>query len=311
MTYQQPEFKLAFLHPKYWLVWIGFAFLALLVTILPYRALLYLGGLLGRTAPKLAKSRVNIIHRNLELAFPDMPESERQLIATENFKNTGFALFEMGIAWFWPNWRIKKHIIFNNSEELLALEQQGRGALVVCVHSLNLEITARAFSLFAPSYCVYRPHNNPVYDYIQYWGRSHFGNQMIDRKDVRGMLKVLRSGGRLWYLPDHDYGFNNSVFVPFFGVENAATTAAAGVFVNASKCALIAASNVRKGEIYTLEMDKDISADIPRKDAEGAARIMNQAIEQVINRCLAQWMWMHRRFKTMPDNLNRGSRYKN
>ncbi len=265
---------------------------------------------MGFFAMKLLKKRVHIAKRNLELSFPDMGEEKRQEIVEENFKNTGFAIFETGMAWFWPDWRIRKHIVIHNAEELLRQEKKGRGALVVCVHALNLEITARAFSLFVLGYAVYRPHKNQAYDFIQHWGRTRSGHEMVDRKDVKGMLKTLRKGGFLWYLPDHDYGFKNSIFVPFFAVNDAATTVGTGVLVDASKCAVITASSFRKDDIYTLEIDADISAHFPRKDTEGAAKVMNKAIEMVILRGLDQWMWLHRRFKTMSNNKNKSIRYK-
>lgn len=308
--FQAPTFTLALLHPKFWPVWFFVGLLALTVLLLPYRLLLHFGRGLGYVVIKLAKSRVAIVQRNLELAFPDMTDTERQNLSEENIKNTGLAMIEMGIAWFWPTWRFKKHLIVNNAEEVLALEQQGEGVLVVAVHALNLEITARAFALFAPGYGVYRQHSNPAYNFIQHWGRTHHGNKMVDRKDVKGMLRVLRNGGRLWYLPDQDYGFEHAVFVPFFAVEEAATTSGTSVLVDASKCAVITASSFRKNETYTLEIDPDISSQFPRRDPEGAARVMNSALEKVILRGLDQWMWLHRRFKTMPDNQNKGIRYK-
>jgi len=308
--FQAPTFKLALLHPKYWPIWLAVGLLAITVLVLPYKLLLRLGRGLGYVVIKLAKSRVTIVQRNLQLAFPNMTYIERQNLSEENIKNTGLAIIEMGIAWFWPNWRFKKHLVINNNDEILALEKAGRGVLLVAVHALNLEITARAFTLFAPGYGVYRPHSNPAYNFIQHWGRTHHGNKMVDRKDVKGMLRVLRNGGRLWYLPDQDYGYEHAVFVPFFGVEDAATTSGTSVLVDASKCAVITASSFRQGDTYTLEIDNDISRDFPRRAPEGAARVMNRSLEKVILRGLDQWMWLHRRFKTMPDNQNKGIRYK-
>jgi len=105
--FQAPIFKLALLHPKYWPVWLFAGLLALTVLLLPYRLLLRLGRGLGYAVIKLAKSRVAIVQRNLELAFPDMTARERQNLSEENIKNTGLAIIEMGIAWFWPTWRLK------------------------------------------------------------------------------------------------------------------------------------------------------------------------------------------------------------
>ncbi|SUP56622.1 lipid A biosynthesis lauroyl acyltransferase [Vibrio vulnificus] len=99
-TATKPAFSISLLHPKYWPVWLGFGLLAVIVTILPYKLQLWLGRSLGLFSMRFAKSRVHVAHRNLELAFPEMGQQEREAIVVENFKNTGLALFETGIAWF-------------------------------------------------------------------------------------------------------------------------------------------------------------------------------------------------------------------
>ena len=308
--YQAPHFSTALLHPKYWGVWLGFGLLFTIVTLLPYKATYRLGRALGLLGLKVGKSRAHIARRNLELAFPDMSSSEREAIIVENFKNSGLAIFETAMAWVWPNWRVEKHFSFENKQHMLDLEKEGRGVLVICVHALNLELTARAFTFFSPGYGVYRPHNNPAYDFIQYWGRTNNGNQMIDRKDIKGMLRVLRKGGRLWYMPDHDYNRNKSVFVPFFAVPDACTTVGSDILISASKCAVVTASGFRTYNNYHLQIDNDMSDQFPKKDPIGAATVMNQAVERIILRCIPQWMWLHKRFKTMEDpNIKKGIRY--
>ncbi|MGN2615622.1 Kdo(2)-lipid IV(A) acyltransferase [Aliivibrio fischeri] len=308
--YPAPKFSSALLHPKYWGVWFGFGFLFAIVTLLPYKVTYKLGRSLGLLGLKLGKSRAHVARRNLELAFPEMESSEREAIIVENFKNSGLAIFETAMAWVWPDWRVEKHFSYENRQHILDLEAEGRGVLVVCLHALNLELTARAFTFFAPGYGVYRPHNNPAYDFIQHWGRTNNGNQMIDRKDVKGMLRVLRNGERLWYMPDHDYNRNKSVFVPFFAVPDACTTVGSDILISASKCAVVTASGFRTYNNYHLQIDNDISDQFPKKDPVGVATVMNKAVERVILRCIPQWMWLHKRFKTMEDpNVKKGIRY--
>ncbi|MUJ37319.1 Kdo(2)-lipid IV(A) acyltransferase [Aliivibrio fischeri] len=308
--YPAPKFSSALLHPKYWGVWFGFGFLFAIVTLLPYKVTYKLGRSLGLLGLKFGKSRAHVARRNLELAFPEMESSEREAIIVENFKNSGLAIFETAMAWVWPDWRVEKHFSYENRQHILDLEAEGRGVLVVCLHALNLELTARAFTFFAPGYGVYRPHNNPAYDFIQYWGRTNNGNQMIDRKDVKGMLRVLRNGERLWYMPDHDYNRNKSVFVPFFAVPDACTTVGSDILISASKCAVVTASGFRTYNNYHLQIDNDISDQFPKKDPVGVATVMNKAVERVILRCIPQWMWLHKRFKTMEDpNVKKGIRY--
>ena len=74
---------------------------------------------------KAGKSRVKIARRNLELAFPDMEQciNARRMVA-ENFKNTGMALIETGITWFWPTWRFKRILVAKDIEELKRLDQR-------------------------------------------------------------------------------------------------------------------------------------------------------------------------------------------
>lgn len=310
--YAAPQFSLSLLHPKNWGVWLGFGSLAILVNLLPYALLLKLGKSLGRLGMRYGKKRVSVAKRNLELAFPDMDEQEREVLVIENFENTGLALIETGITWFWPTWRFKQLLVEKDISVVRQHAKSGKGVLLCCVHALNLEITARAFAVLGvPGYGAFRPHNNPAYNFIQYWGRTHNGNKLIDRKDVKYMIKILRQGERLFYLPDHDYGRNKSEFVPFFAVEDACTTTGTSILAYTSHCAIVPGSGFRNDNgKYEIMADQSIEADYPQKDMKAAATYMNKYVEMIILRAPSQWMWLHKRFKTMEDeSAEKGSRY--
>ena len=309
-TVPSPKFSWALLSPKYWLVWLSFFLLAFLVNALPFFMLRVLGSGIGRLSQLFLKKRADIARKNLALCFPQYSSIEIEKLVLENFKNTGLALIETGMAWFWPDWRVKRYISIIGKEKILEQEKEGRGVLVVCCHFLNLEMTARIFSLFAPGYGVYRANSNPVYEFIQHRGRTRKGHQMIDRHDVKSMIKVLKSGNRLWYLPDHDYGRRNSVFVPFFAVKEAATTTGSSFLIDMTKCAVMSGSSIRKGNHYTLEVGDDLSGDIPRRDAVTTATVLNKEIERLIEKEPSQWMWLHKRFKTLPEDSIEQDRYK-
>ncbi|MEZ9231568.1 LpxL/LpxP family Kdo(2)-lipid IV(A) lauroyl/palmitoleoyl acyltransferase [Vibrio amylolyticus] len=312
-TYDKPTFSLSLLHPKYWGIWLGFGLLALVVNILPYRLLLSFGQKLGLLGMRFGKKRVHVATRNLELAFPDKPSEDVQSLVRENFKNTGLALIETGIAWFWPTWRFKKLLVDKDTDVLRQHDQNNQGVLLCCVHALNLEITCRSFAVLGlPGYGAYRPHNNAAYNFIQYRGRTQNGNGAIDRKNVKKMIRVLRNGERLFYLPDHDYGRNKSAFVPFFAIEDACTTTGTSIFAYTSKCAIVVGSGFRNSNgQYDILANKSIEEDYPQKDEKAAAAYMNKYVEEVILRAPEQWMWLHKRYKTMEDeSVERGIRYK-
>ena len=301
--YTIPSFSLSLLHPRCWGVWLGFGLLAIIVNTLPYSLLFRFGRWLGHVGMKCSKDRVHITLRNIQLAFPDKSDQERQAIVEENFKNTGLGLIETGITWFWPTWRFKRTLIEKDIALLRQCAQDKQGVLLCCVHALNLEITARAFAVMGlGGHGVYRPHKNPAYDFIQCWGRSHNGNSLIDRKNVKQMIRVLRSGDRLFYLPDHDYGRNKSVFVPFFAVKDACTTTGTSILATTSHCKIIPGSGFRNTQgKYEIMADISIEEDYPQKDEVAAAAYMNQYVEMLILRAPSQWMWLHKRFKTMAD----------
>ncbi|SKA54517.1 KDO2-lipid IV(A) lauroyltransferase [Enterovibrio nigricans DSM 22720] len=250
---------------------------------------------------KFFKSRKKIAKRNLELCFPEMTGAERETLLRENFENMGMAFFETCMAWFWPAWRVKKHVKYVGFEQIEAIQKAGKGVLIVAVHSFNLEFGARAFGVHTTGYGVYRPNTNPVFDYVQYWGRSR-EKKCIDRRDVKQMVKRLKQGSFVWYAPDHDYGRHRYAWAPFFAVEKACTTTGTHLLASASK-SLVATFTItrdREGTGYTMILDTPMDA-FPYDDAEAAAIYTNKFVERSIMRAPEQYMWLHRRFKSRPE----------
>lgn len=298
-----PKFSPSLLHPRYWLTWCGIGLLWLVVQ-LPYPVLYRLGCGMGRLAMRLMKRRVRIAHRNLELCFPQMPEQERQEMVKKNFESVGMGLMETGMAWFWPDSRINRWVDVTGMDNTKMHFAEGKGILLIGVHFLTLELGARVFGMHIPGIGVYRPNDNPLLDWLQTWGRLRSNKTMIDRKDLKGMVRALKSGDVVWYAPDHDYGPRSSVFVPFFAVEQTATTTGTWMLAKMSKACLVPFVPRRKpdGKGYELIMLEGETAP-PLETAEETAAWMNKVVERCILMAPEQYMWLHRRFKTRPDGV--------
>lgn len=297
----QAQFRTAYFHPRYWLTWLGIAALYL-VTLLPYPLIRRIGFTLGRLFMRIGKRRVKIAERNLELCFPDMSREARAQILQENFESTGMAVMETGMAWFWPDWRVKKIFQVEGLEHMRQAQAEQRGVLLIGVHFLTLELGAHVFGMYNPGVGVYRPNDNPLMDWLQTWGRLRSNKYMIDRKDVKGMIRALRTGEIIWYAPDHDYGPRRSVFVPLFAVDKAATTTGTSILMQAADPALVAFAPIRNkdGSGYRLVISPAIQG-FPMDDEVAAAAFMNRVVEKEILRAPGQYMWLHRRFKTRPE----------
>ncbi|WP_042860234.1 Kdo(2)-lipid IV(A) acyltransferase [Dickeya sp. NCPPB 3274] len=297
---QIPSFHRSLLHPRYWPMWSGIALLYLLV-LLPYPLIYRIGTGLGRLSMRFLKRRVAIAHRNLQLCFPDMPAEEREQLVKKNFESVGMGVMETGMAWFWPDWRVERWFKVIGIENMQPLREQKRGVLLIGLHFLTLELGARIFGLQNAGIGVYRPNDNKLIDWLQTWGRMRSNKSMLDRKDLKGMIRALKQGEIIWYAPDHDYGPRSSVFVPLFAVEKTATTAGSYMLARAAKPAIVPFVPRRLSDARGYELIiQPAQLDIPLESEEVTAAWMNKLVEENILLAPDQYMWLHRRFKTRP-----------
>ena len=298
-----PKFSLSLLHPRYWPAWLGIGLLWLVVQ-LPYPLIYRLGHGLGRLSMHFLRGRVRIAQRNLELCFPHLSPAQRHEMLVKNFESLGMGLMETGMPWFWPTHRVERWTETSGVNEVVELQEQKQGILLIGIHFLTLELGARMFGMFTPGIGVYRPNDNPLIDWLQTWGRLRSNKTMLDRKNLKGMVKSLKEGEILWYAPDHDYGRASSVFVPFFNVDNAATTTGTWMLARMSKATIVPFVPRRKPngagyELIALQPEATPPLDSP----ETTASWMNKIIEQCILMAPEQYMWLHRRFKTRPEGV--------
>lgn len=298
----RPRFTAAFLHPRFWPLWLGLGLLWLVVQ-LPYPLLLRLGRGLGALMLLGARSRRHIAARNLELCFPELSATERARLLRENFASSGIAFFEMAMSWWWPRARLARLAHVEGLEHLQAAQREGQGVILMSLHFTTLEIGAALLGQRHTIDGMYREHKNPVFDYVQRRGRERHNPDAsaIEREDVRAMLKVLRAGRAIWYAPDQDYGRKQSIFVPLFGIP-AATVTATTKFARLGKARVVPFTQQRlaDGSGYRLTLHPPL-ADFPGDSEEADCLRINRWIEQAVRACPEQYLWAHRRFKTRPE----------
>lgn len=273
-----------------------------LISWLPYRVLMWLGSKLGRLLFKVLKSRQKVARRNLVLCFPEMDATEREALLWQNAEESGKAMFETVIGWWWPDWRIRRLAHIKGFEHIQQALAEGKGVLLLAAHFLHLEAACRFFGMLHPSVGFYRPNNNPLLDYLQYHGRSRSNKYMIGKRDVKGLIQALNEQEVCFYLPDQDYGRNRSEFVPFFAVKETATTTGTLLFAKAANCVVIPiySSRLPNYKGYQVEILPPFT-DFPSGDDKADVTRVNQWVEQAVLKHPEQYMWLHRRFKTRPD----------
>ncbi|WP_346839025.1 LpxL/LpxP family Kdo(2)-lipid IV(A) lauroyl/palmitoleoyl acyltransferase [Microbulbifer sp. SAOS-129_SWC] len=311
---EKPRFRAELLHPRYWFTWLLFA-LWFLVAQLPYRWQLGLGRTLGRLMLRLAPSRRTIAERNLALCFPELSDDERTQLLQRNFESNGIALMETGMAWFRSSRWLRKRLQVEGLEQLQAPQARGQGVVLMAMHFTTLEIGAAFMAMCHKVDGMYRPHKNPVYDYMQRKGRERHGedSEVYQRKDVRGMLRALKNGRAVWYAPDQDYGIKQGVFAPLFG-QPAATVTGTSRFARVGRALVVPYTVTRLpgDDGYRMKVYPPIE-EIPSGDELQDAILVNEFVEARMRENPEQYMWVHRRFKTRPEgapNVYEGVRKK-
>ncbi len=274
-----------------------------LVAQLPYRLQILMGIIVGRIAYAVAKRRRHIARRNIDLCFPELSDGEREYLVKQHFETNGITMFETGMAWFMPYWRLRKRFVVKGKENWDQLKEKGVGALVIGLHFNTLEIANIHVSRLFNLHTSYRAHNNPVYDLIQHRGRERNNptSEAINRYDMRGMIRVLKKGDWLWYAPDQDYGRKVSTFIPWFNIP-AATLSATPRLLKVAKAQAVGITYRRlpgyKG--YEIEFIPAFE-DFPTGDDTADLVRLNQYIEDRVRENPAEYLWVHRRFKTRPE----------
>ena len=298
--------RLKFAHPKYWLVWLGFALWWLLVK-LPLRAQTAIANALGDLTWLLRTNRVRVAERNLQLCFPEWSREKLDRVLRTNMRNTVMGFFETGISWWWPTRRILRHVDFEGQEVLDELGEQG--AILMGYHFTCLEIAGAVMSTRCPLDMVYRPHDNDLYDYFQRRGRTSNGNkrgdgmqpsQLLDRADLRGQVRALKQGRVLWSAFDQDAGKQKGIFVPYFGIPASTHTAFSNIARLAGVPAITLIMFRRANGRYCIQVQPPV-ADFPTDTPELDARRYNEIGEQLVRQNPEDYLWVHRRFKTHPQ----------
>ncbi len=258
---------------------------------------------LGKLVYLVAKKRRHIVEVNLKMAFPDKTEAERDKMTRAVIINTVLGALESFYSWWADDADIRARSTIKDLDILLDANK-GQGVIIIGAHYSTLDLSGRVMGLFKKVDIVYKKQSNKVFNQTMIDCRSPYYSGMIEKKDMRSMIKRLKEGHIVWYAPDQDFGRKGAVFAPFFGVETA-TLANIGKLVKLTGAKVVFFSHFREGlgedtrfvGAVTAPFGDDVST-----DDEMNARTVNHALEQSLRENdITQYFWVHKRFKTRPD----------
>jgi KDO2-lipid IV(A) lauroyltransferase len=277
----------------------GIAFMQVLA-LLPLSVTRGLGVVLGWVLYAVVGSRRRVVNTNFALCFPALSAEARRELTLQTF--VYFAQAWLDRAWLWhaPKAWVQRRVRVTGAVQ----ELEGNAPTVIFLpHFVGLDAAwaGIALQMPRPSTTIYTDQSNKLVDRWILRGRRRFGNLRLFGRaaGVKPIVAALREGQPLYLLPDMDFGPDDSVFVPFYGLPTA-TVPSLSRFAKLGRAKVLPLLPRITPTGYEVQV-MPAWVDFPSDDPVADTALMNERLQGYIDTMPAQYYWVHKRFKTRPE----------
>ena len=267
---------------------------------LPLSWLRACGWALGQCLYILVPSRRRVVWTNLCLCFPAWSEARRRQAARQVFVHFAQAWLDRGWLWHASETVLRQRLELLDPHQVLS---QNQATVLFAPHFVGLDAgwTRLALEPNLRLSTIYTQQSDPVVDAWVKRGRARWGNvTLFARIDgVKRLLKGMREGDWLYLLPDMNFGAEESVFVPFYGVP-AATVPSLPRFARLAQARVVPVLTRMTQSGYQVQLLSPWT-DYPGPDPQADTAWMNLRLQDWIDTMPAQYFWVHQRFKSRPE----------
>ncbi len=296
-----PKFSGAWLAPRFWGVWILLGLLWLLkwlpwwtrsLLTYPFALLVYL----------LSGKRKKIARTNLKLCFPALTDKQLNTIIRQHFYAKVRTVMDYGVLWWGSQKRVNRLVYIENAEYYQQALDAGKSVIVLTCHTFAVEYGGIRLSVDYPATSVAKQLKNPLLDYYLQHGRQRAGAVIYDRTaGLKPVIKAVRKGRYLYYIPDEDHGGTNSEFADFFGVSASTLTTLGRM---AKSCNAVVVPGICYYQPWTGRYVMHLlplSSAFSGYDKLQSAQEMNKLFEQLVLLAVPQYMWGMKLFNRRPS----------
>ncbi len=259
---------------------------------LPLRVLHALGAAAGWLVYVCSPTYARRLRENLRASAVCAPHAcaalQRQVVA-----ETGKGAIELAAFWFGPDAALQRWVICDTWADVERARLPGQGILFLTPHLGGFEITAQYIAQRMPITVLYRPPKLRWLEPLMIAGRSRWQSRVApaNLRGVRLFLKALQRGEAVGLLPDQTPGVGEGRWAHFFG-RPAYTMTLVSRLCQTTNALLVmmVAERLPRGQGYRLRFEP-----LPAGGFDETA--LNRAVETVVRRCPAQYLWGYNRYK--------------
>ncbi|MFU8814334.1 MAG: hypothetical protein ACNA7W_03250 [Pseudomonadales bacterium] len=298
----RPAFRPRLLAPRFWPTWLLCGLIALL-WLLPRRVRGWLAAGCARGLLSFESKRRTIALTNLATCFPDLDQAEIHALLRRHARVQCEVYLSYGELLFSSKRRLQGLFDVTGLEHARRASENGRGVILLMPHCAAFEMAGQRVVLINPVVSMARLHtDNDALDWLINHMRVRFGGVVFgNQQSMVPLIKAVRDGFWMFYLPDEDQRADNGEFVPFYGTPKL-TIATIGRLATACRAEVVPAMghycpDSRRFKLMFFPHLEAFPSGDPLRDAER----MNATFERMIDLDRAQYAWTQRIFRSRPE----------
>ncbi len=244
---------------------------------------------------------------NLRRSFPDLNEKQLRRMAHESMQH----MCMLGVEFLFTPRLVRidtwsRYVsVANFAETMRLMLKKNQSLIMVTAHYGSWEILGYTMATLGfPTSSVARPLDNPYINEFVFGLRKRNGQMLIDKKGATGeVTDLLDRHGIVSFIADQNAG-SKGMFVDFFG-RKASTYKSIALLAMHYEVPVIIGYVRRRKEPFRFQCAaQDIIYPADWKEERDPLRYITQrytkAIEDMVREDPAQYLWVHRRWKSRP-----------
>lgn len=282
------------------------------VSRMPLARALALGRWLGWVYGSVIRYHRRDAFDALARSLPEIPRDERAAIVDRMYANLGMNLVELLRLGSAPDEYLRDFLSVEGEEHVRAALAQGKGVIALTGHIGNWDLLCTLSPRFGYPLTIITKEIKPP-ELNEYWmeTRRRFGLKFVPaHNSYRKCLSALKKNELVGFILDQNMIRTEGVFVDFFG-RPACTTPGLAYMAAQSGAPVLPVFAVREADghhririLPALESPPDREPETIRRFTQLYTRVIEQAVQEHPD----QWIWIHRRWRTvqMPGQESAG-----